>query len=103
MEGAEQVVGDLEGGDGVFVAGIEAQDEGAQVSVAVEVAVGAVGPAALLADLLTEPRRERAAEDGVGEVERDVVVVVGVQGRVADVDLRLRPLGLVDLAKPITW
>ena len=63
-------------------------------------AAGAVAPAALDADLLHQPRAEHAAEHRLGDRERRGVRSAVACGQVADPDLRLRAIGLVDEDQP---
>src|SRR5262249_17360412 len=63
-------------------------------------ATGAVAPAALDADLLHEPRAEHAAEHRFGDGERGGIGMAVAQREVADPDLRLRAIGLVDEDQP---
>ena len=57
---------------------------------------GAVGVAVLLAQVLVQPRRERAAEDRVQHLQREVVGRRARDADAADADLRLRGARLVD-------
>jgi hypothetical protein len=68
----------------------------AAVTQPVQIAAYAVGEPAVHADLIDEPRGESAAQQGVGNLEREVVGIVHRHGDIADPDLALGEVGLVD-------
>src|SRR6188768_3836995 len=92
----EHVELELEARAGVVRFGKGPHAEALATAIEGHAGVRAIRPAALGADLLGHARGEGAAEDGVRDQQRDVIVVARVRPEAADHDLSLGAFRLID-------